>query len=187
MIRALPNIISCFRLIGTVALLFTDPLSVTFYVIYTLCGLSDVLDGSIARATDNTTELGAKLDSIADMLYYAVMLVKILPHLVRRLPGWIWYVVAFVIALRILSYVIAAVKYRRFASLHTYMNKLTGALIFTVPYFFYGNAKFGFAISLSVCIVAGLASSEELMIHLNTKNYDPDRKHLMSSSKQKQA
>lgn len=186
MVKSLPNIISCFRLFGTVALLFTDPLSVTFYVIYTLCGISDVLDGSIARATGNTTELGAKLDSIADILYYAVMLVKILPFLVRKLPGWIWYVVALVIALRVLSYVIAAVKYRRFASLHTYMNKLTGVLVFTVPYFFYGDAKFSFAISLSVCIVAGLASGEEVMIHLNTKEYDPDRKHFIKVSAKEQ-
>lgn len=146
-----------------------------------------MFDGSIARATGNTSELGAKLDSVADMLYYAVMLVKILPHLVRRLPEWIWYVVALVIAIRVLSYVIAAVKYRRFASLHTYMNKLTGALIFTVPYFFYGEATFGFAISLSVCIVAGLASTEEVFIHLNARDYDPDRKHLISVSRQKQA
>ncbi len=187
MIKSLPNIISCFRLFGTVALLFTDPLSVTFYVIYTLCGISDVLDGTIARATDNTTELGAKLDSIADILYYAVMLVKILPHLVRELPSWIWYVVVFVIALRVLAYIIAAVKYRRFASLHTYMNKLTGALIFTVPYFFYGAAKLGFAISLAVCIVAAIAATEEVLIHLNTKEYDPNRKHFIKVSAKEQA
>jgi CDP-diacylglycerol--glycerol-3-phosphate 3-phosphatidyltransferase len=176
MVRVLPNIISCFRLFGTVALLFTDPLSTYFYVIYTLCGVSDVLDGTIARATGNTTELGAKLDSIADILFYAVMLFKILPLLIKALPGWIWYVVVSVIAVRIMAYIVAALKYRRFASLHTYLNKLTGALIFTVPYFFYGDGSFVFAISMTVCVVAAIASLEELAIHFFARDYDPNRK-----------
>ena len=187
MVRVLPNIISCFRLFGTVALLLTDPLSAYFYVIYTLCGISDVLDGTIARATGNTTELGAKLDSIADILFYTVMLIKILPLLINALPGWIWYIVAAVIAVRIMAYIVAAVKYRRFASLHTYLNKLTGALIFTVPYFFYGDGRFVFAISMTVCVVAGIASLEELGIHLRTKEYDPNRKQFGDLSGKKSA
>ena len=89
--------------------------------------------------------------------------------------------------MRVLAYIIAAVKYRRFASLHTYMNKLTGALIFTVPYFFYGAAKLGFAISLAVCIVAAIAATEEVLIHLNTKEYDPNRKHFIKVSAKEQA
>lgn len=187
MVKVLPNIISCFRVAGTLALLLTDPLSAYFYVIYTLCGISDVLDGTIARATGNTSEFGAKLDSIADILFYTVMLVKILPLLVDALPGWIWYVVAAVIAVRIMAYVVAAFKYRKFASLHTYLNKLTGALIFTVPYFFFGNGSFVFAISMSVCVVAGLASLEELAIHTRAKEYSPDRKYLGNPKKRENA
>ncbi len=187
MVRVLPNIISCFRVLGTVALLFTDPLSSYFYVIYTLCGASDVLDGTIARATGNTTELGAKIDSIADILFYAVMLIKILPLLIKALPGWIWYIVASVIAVRVMAYVVAAVKYRRFASLHTYLNKLTGALVFTVPYFFWGEGRFVFWISMTVCVVAAMASIEELVIHLKTKDYDPNRKQFGNISNIKRA
>ena len=187
MIKLLPNIISFFRLFGTFGLLFCEPLSVLFYVVYSLCGLSDVLDGAIARATKNTTELGAKLDSIADILFYTVMLFKILPILSAELPSWIWYFVTLILCVRISAYVIAAVKYRKFTSLHTYLNKLTGALVFTVPYFFYGNARFAFVISITVCVVAVIASFEELMIHISSKEYDPNRKNLSRVSTKKQA
>ena len=41
------------------------PLSTLFLTIYVLTGISDVLDGAIARKYTTTSELGAKLDSIA--------------------------------------------------------------------------------------------------------------------------
>lgn len=165
----IPNIITSMRLLGTFCLFFVEPLSFRFFVIYTLCGLSDVLDGLIARATNSTSEIGAKLDSIADMLFYAVMLVKILPILADILPTWVWVVVVTVILVRVVSYLIAAIKFKRFSSLHTYMNKLTGLTIFLTPYFI--RESFGYIYCLIVCIVAGMASIEELLIHLFRKEY----------------
>lgn len=174
MIKHIPNMISMARIFGTALLLFTTPLSMPFYIIYTLCGLSDVLDGTVARLSGNTTELGAKLDSIADLLYYAVMLFKIFPVLFAKLPHKIWFVVAMVILLRIASYCVAAFKYHRFSSLHTYLNKLTGALIFTVPYFI--STHFIVIVSSMVCLIAGCASLEELVIHLRSGKYDNEKK-----------
>lgn len=165
----IPNIITSMRLVGTVCLFFVEPLSFGFFLIYTLCGLSDVLDGIVARATNSTSEIGAKLDSIADMLFYAAMLVKILPVLADILPMWVWIVVATVILVRLVSYLIAAIKFKRFSSLHTYMNKLTGLTIFLTPYFI--RESFGYIYCLVVCIVAGMASIEELLIHLFRKEY----------------
>lgn len=165
----IPNIITSMRLIGTFCLFFVEPLSLGFFIIYTLCGLSDVLDGFVARITNSTSEIGAKMDSIADMLFYAVMLVKILPVLAEILPTWVWVVVVTVIMVRILSYLIAAIKFKRFSSLHTYMNKLTGLTIFLTPYFV--RESFGYIYCLSVCIVAAMASIEELLIHLFRKEY----------------
>ena len=165
----IPNIITLMRLIGTFCLFFVKPLSIGFFIIYSLCGISDVLDGAIARATNSTSEIGAKLDSIADMLFYAVMLVKILPVLIDLLPAWVWYVVMTVLAVRLSSYLIAAVKFKKFASLHTYMNKLTGLTIFLTPYFI--RESFGYVYCLVVCSVAGLASLEEMFIHLFRKDY----------------
>lgn len=173
----IPNIITSFRIVGTICLLLMQPFSVGFYVVYTLCGLSDVLDGLIARLTRKTTEFGAKLDSVADIMFYAVMLIRIFPVLWEILPKTIWYIVAAVLLIRLLSYMVAAVKYRRFASQHTYMNKLTGAAVFTIPYFLThaGDVIACFA----VCVIAGVASLEELLIHVFSKEYRPEQKSIV--------
>lgn len=165
----MPNIISFFRIVGTFSLFFVNTASMEFFIIYTLCGISDVLDGVIARATNSTSELGAKLDSIADMLFYGVMLVKILPILIDILPIWVWCVVASILLVRVVSYLMAAIKFHKFASLHTYMNKLTGLSIFLTPYFV--RESFGYIYCVIVCVVAGIASIEELLIHLLRKDY----------------
>ncbi len=173
----IPNFITSMRIVGTICLLFLKPFSISFYVVYTLCGLSDVLDGLIARLTKKTTEFGAKLDSVADIMFYAVMLIQIFPVLWGLLPKTIWNIVAGVLLIRCISYITAAIKYKRFASQHTYMNKLTGAAVFSVPYFltYTGDVIACFA----VCVIAGLASLEELLIHLFSKEYKPERKTIL--------
>ena len=44
-----------------------EPLSVLFYAIYILCGISDVLDGYIARKSNSVSKSGAFIDSIASI------------------------------------------------------------------------------------------------------------------------
>lgn len=172
----LPNCITALRIVGTLCLIFTAPLSLVFYLIYTFCGLSDVLDGWIARATNSTSDFGSRLDSIADLLFYAVMLIKLLPALWRSLPAWIWYVVGGILLLRLASYITAAVKFRRFAAVHTRMNKLTGASVFLIPYFMLlpCTALYSFV----VCLIAGAASVQELLLHLCRDEYRANHKAL---------
>ena len=72
----LPNLISCTRILMV-------PLFVFFYVdgkvllsmcVLLLCGLSDVLDGMIARRMNMVTELGKILDPVADKLIQGAMM-----------------------------------------------------------------------------------------------------------------
>lgn len=104
--------------------------STGFYVVYTFGGLTDAVDGTVARKLKLESEFGAKLDSVADLLFYAVMLLKLLPHLIRLLPAWLWWSVGAVLAIRAAAYVSAFCRYKRFASLHTWLNKATGACAF---------------------------------------------------------
>ena len=55
-----PNICTMLRIVGTVGLLLIRPLTLPFYLLYTFCGITDVLDGTIARATNSTSEFGGK-------------------------------------------------------------------------------------------------------------------------------
>lgn len=173
---AVPNFISTLRITGTACLLFIKPLTAAFYIVYTLSGISDALDGWIARSTNTTSELGAKLDSIADLLLYAVMIIRVFPELWKRLAVWIWYVLAVVLVIRLISYGYVAVKHHRFSAMHTYGNKVTGLLAFLVPYFLLlENATPACGV---VVVVAFLSSAEELLLHLCMKDYDPRAKSI---------
>ena len=57
--------ITSMRMAATLLLLFLSWESILFFVIYTLAGLTDVLDGWVARKTGKASEFGARLDSIA--------------------------------------------------------------------------------------------------------------------------
>lgn len=172
-----PNIITLMRIVGTVALVFIKPLSPLFFAVYTFTGITDAFDGFIARKTGTASEFGARLDSIADLLFYSVTLVKLLPILWASLPREIWYAVAAVLIVRLCSYLTAALKYRRFASLHTYLNKLTGLTVFLIPYALkiFGGAAYFWAASA----IAFLASAEELIIHISGKAYCGDKKTVL--------
>ena len=69
MIKNVANILTSFRILGSILLLFFPMFSVEFYTIYLLCGFSDMIDGTIARKTNSTSELGAKIDSVADLVF----------------------------------------------------------------------------------------------------------------------
>lgn len=166
------------RIAGAVLMVFTEPLSAVFYVFYSVCGISDVLDGTIARATGTASRFGAILDSVADLIFYSAMLFKILPILWELLPVAIWYVVGLVLLVRLLAYLTAAVKYKCFASMHTWLNKLTGLVLFLVPYILLTEMTAEYC--AMVCCVALLASAEELLMHLSRAVYDPEAKTILA-------
>ena len=168
------NTITALRICGAVAMAFLRPLCTAFLVVYTLTGVTDVLDGWVARKTGTASDFGARLDSAADLTFYGIMAVKLLPVLWRQLPRGIWWPVGLVLALRIACYVLAAVKYRRFAAQHTYLNKLTGLSVFLIPNFLITPLA---AVYCTVaCIVALLSTSEELAMHATRAEYDPAEK-----------
>ena len=68
--KSLANGITVFRILCSIALLFFTAFSPTFYALYITAGVSDMVDGWVARRTQTASELGAKLDTIADFLYF---------------------------------------------------------------------------------------------------------------------
>ena len=170
----LADSMTALRILASGCLLVLPMGSLWFLAVYTLAGLTDALDGWVARKTGTSSEFGARLDSIADLLFYGILLFRLFPVLWRLLPRKIWYAVGAVLLIRLTAYAIAAVKYHRFASLHTWLNKLTGGAIFLLPYVLSGPG--GIAYSWGVCLIAFAASAEELAIHLFRNGYDSGRK-----------
>jgi cardiolipin synthase len=64
----------------------------TALIVFSVAGLTDMLDGLIARRTGQKTTLGAWLDPMADKLLLVttfVVLTLPLAHLANRLPVWL--------------------------------------------------------------------------------------------------
>ncbi len=171
-----PNILTMLRIIGSIAMIFISYDTAAFFIVYSLSGVSDALDGFIARRTGKVTAFGSKLDSIADLTFYTVMGIKILPVLIKLLPLWLWIMTLSVIFVRILAYVAAALRFKRFASIHTYLNKATGLMLFAMPYML--KLKFALAYCITACCVAMASSLEELAIHVFAREYSDRNKSI---------
>ena len=162
--KAIPNCISFSRIIFSLILIFIKPLSTAFYAIYIICGFSDMVDGFIARKTGTTSRLGEKLDSIADMIMVGVLLVVLYPIVNPAIEIVIWIISIGII--RLSSLVVALKKYKTFAILHTYGNKITGIVLFIFPLLL---PYIPITVLLYiVCVVASISAIEELIIQLTS-------------------
>ena len=125
------NLITGIRVLASVGLLFCPALSPSFFALYLLAGFTDMIDGPVARKTHTATAFGAKLDTAADILFAAVCLVKLLP--VLNIPLWMFIWIGLIALIKIINIVSGFVIRKRFVSVHTPMNKATGALLFLLP------------------------------------------------------
>ena len=73
------NVITGIRILVSAALLFCPVFSPIFYAMYLIAGLSDMADGIVARKTNSVSEFGSRFDGVADFVFVAVCLIKILP------------------------------------------------------------------------------------------------------------
>ena len=74
---------------------------VAVFIVYSVCGVSDVVDGTLARLTGSESSFGAKLDSIADILFYGVMILRLFPLLCQTLNAPVCSLVALPAAVKV--------------------------------------------------------------------------------------
>ena len=130
--KHLPNIITALRIVGAFGLLFFDVRSAVFWTLYLVCGLSDMLDGFLARKLRCESKAGALLDSVADLAFVACCCVKLIP--VLTFPLWLWIWAGAIVVVKVINQISALVMYKKFCFPHTFANKATGLLLFvTVP------------------------------------------------------
>ena len=125
------NLITAVRTPAAVLLLLTPVFSVPFYGVYLCGGLSDMLDGLVARKTHSESTFGARLDSVADLCFTAACLAKLLP--VLTLPLWLWCWIGVIAVVRIGNLLAGALRGNGMDMLHTNANKLSGLLLFLLP------------------------------------------------------
>lgn len=153
------NIITASRILFGLALLFFPALSTAFYVLYILAGVSDMLDGFVARRIGCVTQFGSNLDTIADFVLVCVCLIKFVPIL--SLPSWIIIWIALIALVKVISFLMC------FVSVHSVLNKVTGLLMYLLPF------ALGLGLSTyvvpAICAVATIAAANECYTVLKMK------------------
>ncbi len=126
--KHIPNFITVLRFLGTLGLLFSDVGSVAFWVIYFVCGLSDMADGFLARKLHCESKTGAMLDSLADLAFVVGCCIKLIP--VLALSHWLWFWGAAILVIKVINQISAIVMYKKCLFPHTIANKAAGLLLF---------------------------------------------------------
>ena len=151
------NSITGIRIVCSIALLFCPALSPAFYALYIAAGVSDMVDGPVARKAGTASEFGSRFDTAADFVLVVVCLIKLIP--VINVPIWliIWIIVIAVI--KAINLISGYAMRKEIVVLHTVMNKVTGALLFILPLTLtLIDLKYSGAV---VCVVATFAAIQE--------------------------
>ena len=157
MAKHIANILTGCRIFGSILLLFFPAFSLAFYIVYLLCGFSDMIDGTVARKTNSTSQFGSQLDTIADLVFVVVAIFKLLP--VIHLPGWLWIWGGAIAVIKLANIVLEFVRSKKFMAYHSVFNKTTGLLCFLPPLTLqFIEPSYSFVI---VCIIATIAAVQE--------------------------
>lgn len=155
--KHIANIITGCRIFGSALLLFFPVFSVQFYILYFFCGFTDMVDGTIARKTNSTSEFGSRFDTVADFTFVAVSLIKILPAI--QLPKFLWIWLSVIAIIKFINIMMGIIFKKKLISLHTIMNKITGILLFLLPLtLHFIELKYS---SVVVCSIATFSAIQE--------------------------
>jgi len=125
------NIITCFRIVCGIALLLFRAFSPSFYTLYIAAGISDMIDGTVARKTGTVSTLGSKLDTAADFVFVVCCLIKLIPIL--HIPKWLVIWIIIIAAIKATNMISGYAVRKEIVALHTVINKVTGLFLFLLP------------------------------------------------------
>ena len=149
--KRIPNLLSMSRIVLCLPLLLVDAMTLPFWTLYVIAGLTDMLDGFLARRWGVESKFGARLDSMADFVFVLAVGYKLFPYL--KLPATLWMMIELIALVKVVNAISSFVvkhriecleqreppnsfgwpsrdRQRQSQFLHTKANKLTGFLLF---------------------------------------------------------
>lgn len=166
----IPNLLSISRLIFLpfLFLLAWQGNSKNFLILFILVGLTDALDGYMARLMGTESPLGAWLDSLADQFFYPSIAI------------WVWFftpeiilenlrLISIIVAFFLLNHLICFVRHKKMSTLHLYSSKLFALAL-------YGFMVWTLLMPAShvifyVVVGIGIASTVEEFVVLSSRDY----------------
>jgi len=168
--KQIANILTSVRIFLALILLTFSGLNTGFVVLFSICGITDLIDGPVARVTGSQSSFGAKLDTVGDVLTYFAMVKILILEKVITYRTLLWFAVP--LLGMFVSGFIGRVKFHTFVFTHTALSKVFGVGCFLVPF-----SVFSGAVSIlltALWFVACLAATEMIAIQIIANHADPD-------------
>lgn len=160
------NILTGVRILCGILILCFPAFSGQYYFFYLLGGFTDAVDGTVARKTGEASDFGEKFDTAADFVFAAAVAIKILGNF--SVPRWLIVWIAVIALIKIGSHIAGFVRYHELRTVHSVLNKVSGAAAFLVPLLL--GADFAWqtkvSILIAVCVLASVAAAVEAVIIL---------------------
>ena len=177
-LKTIPNILSISRLILIPAMIIpayyinNEPdARLVFLFMFIIIGVTDKLDGTLARYLNQTTALGAKLDTIADMVFYPLIALWLYRFESGVVGEW-WNLIYFLLALYFFKMVTGKIKFGYVPAFHTIGAKTFSASL----YFFMIIAMLDSDLAKSIfpllCVIGFINQIEETYILLTRDSVD---------------
>ena len=177
-LKTIPNMLSISRLILIPAMLIPayfiqneSQARSVFLIMFIIIGVTDKLDGTLARYLNQTSALGAKLDTIADMVFYPLIALWLYRFESGVVGEW-WNLVYFLLALYFFKMVTGKIKFGYVPAFHTIGAKTFSASL----YFFMIAAILDPILAKSIfpvlCVIGYINQLEETYILLTRDSVD---------------
>lgn len=148
-----------------------------FALLWLISGLSDALDGFVARKLGTQSEAGARLDWWADAVMFGVIVLLYWRVIAVEQP-WVTATILLIFAVRMANLGIGYFRFRKIGAVHTIGNKIAGVAVFVAPALYLVTAH-----SAVLWIAVGLAllsALEETAILLGSRVYEPNAKSIFT-------
>ena len=156
--KNIANIITGSRVAFSLLLLFIPLSSASFYTFYLFCGLTDMIDGAIARKTGAVSNFGARLDTVADFVFMFVCSIKILPLI--HISAWLCVWIIIIALIKIFNIALVFIHKKKLISIHSVLNKTTGFALFLMPLSLtFVETTYSIA---TICVLATIAAMQEV-------------------------
>ena len=181
-LKTIPNMLSVSRLILIPAMaipcFFLNDESQArfiFLVMFILIGVTDKLDGTLARYLNQTSHLGAKLDTMADMVFYPLITVWLYRFAHQVVDGW-WNLVYLLIGLFFTKMVLGKIKFGEIPVFHTIGGKTFAASLFFFMIIAILYPETAARIFPILCVIGYVNQLEEMYIFITREKVDENIK-----------
>ena len=155
------NILTSIRIVCGLTVLIFPAFSGWFYVLYVIGGFTDLIDGTVARKLGTESPFGAKFDTVADIVFFLSVVIKIFSAV--NFPIWLLIWTGIIITVKIANIVIGFIKRKTFTAVHSTINKICGIFVYITPFII--GADFVWQVKVSViifvCLFATVSAIDE--------------------------